>query len=290
MVHRLVVDLEVPNTVWLGMAVRGPPPSPLGGRRIVQVVDPVQRVLDRFGVRGRGGQDDHRLGVQLAAELHELVRAEPVVIRVPSPDDVRVVLSRHLRADAIPPLVRRRERAAGPADEGGPEVSEGLHEIGAQHSVPTGGGPHHREEVQQDGAVTLGDDLDRRLGVGDWACEGVADLLPVRTGGLERRGCQGLAAGASQHETHLHRSPLAFEPRRPVVGVALLARRSVPGERPLCRRRPRVAGSCRRSGTSPQRSRRCPSRRRAASRSGSPCLRSHGPGSARQRGRRRPSG
>ena len=54
-IHGLVVNLKILYVVGLGMAVGRPEPSPLGCRRIVQVVDPVHGVLNllRVGASGR---------------------------------------------------------------------------------------------------------------------------------------------------------------------------------------------------------------------------------------------
>ena len=116
-VHRLVVDLDVGHAIGLRVAVGGAPAAPFGGRRIDQVVHPVERVLELRGVGAGRGQDDHRRRPELPAELQELVRAEAVVVGVSAPDRVRVVLAGDRGTDAVLPLVDRGVRAARPADE-----------------------------------------------------------------------------------------------------------------------------------------------------------------------------
>ena len=131
-VHRLVVDLDVGHAIGLGVAVGGAPLAPLGGRRIDQVVHPLQRVLELRGVRAGGGQDDHRRRPELPAELQELVRAEAVVVGVSAPDRVRVVLAGDRGTDAVLPLVDRGVRAAWPADERRRQSLERGQQVGAQ--------------------------------------------------------------------------------------------------------------------------------------------------------------
>ena len=106
-VHRLVVDLEVADVVRTGMSVARAHLSPRGRRRIVDVMHPVHRVLDRCRGLVRCRQHDQRVGSELTRQFEVLVCAEAVVVRVAAPYFVRVVDARGERTDAVLPLVGR---------------------------------------------------------------------------------------------------------------------------------------------------------------------------------------
>ena len=201
------------------MPVGRPQPSPFGGRRVVQVVDPVHGVLNLLGVGAGRRQHDQGLGVELPAEPQELLRPEAVVVRVAAPDHVGVVSARDVRADAVLPLVGGSEGAAGPADEGRSEISQGLQQVGAQHAVATDVGAHHRDEVEQQRSTARCRDLHRGLRVPHGTGEGIADLLPARARERERYRRDRVALGAYDAKRQLRGALLAFDPERAVILV-----------------------------------------------------------------------
>ena len=162
-VHGLVVDLEVPDAVGLGMPVGRTQPPPFGRGRVVEVVNPVHGVLNLIGVGTGRRQHDQRLGVELPAEPEKLLRPEAVVVRVAAPDHVGVVSAGDVRADAVLPLVCGSKGASGPTNEGRSKIAEGLQQVGAQHTVTTDVRAHHRDEVEKQCSTSLGCDLYRSL-------------------------------------------------------------------------------------------------------------------------------
>ena len=93
-VHGLVVDLEEGHSVGLGMSIGGAHATPFGGRRVIEIADPVHRVVDLLGLGAGAGEHDERLGVELAAEAEELIGAEAVVVGVAAPEGVGMVAAR----------------------------------------------------------------------------------------------------------------------------------------------------------------------------------------------------
>ena len=151
-VHRLVVDLDVGNAIGLGVAVGGAPAAPLGGRRDRPGSGPSPCAYSSCAgsVLGRG-QDDHRLGAQLPAEFQEFVGAEAVVVGVSAPDRVRVVLAGDRGTDAVLPLVDRRVRAAGPADERRRQSLQRVQQVRAQLAAGACARAHQRDEIHEHG-------------------------------------------------------------------------------------------------------------------------------------------
>ena len=211
-VHRLVVDLDIGHAIRLRVAVCGAPLAPLGGRRIDQVVHPLERVLELCRVRAGRGQDDHRRGPELPAELQELVRAEAVVVGVSAPDRVRVVLAGDRGTDAVLPLVDRGVRTAWPADERRRQSLERGQQIRAQLAAVACAGPHERNEIHEHGARPRRDELERRLPIGGRARELEVDLLPSRTVGLQRPLRELTSGRAQDAQAHGQRAPLGIEP------------------------------------------------------------------------------
>src|SRR5579871_1460249 len=136
-VHGLVVNLETPGTVGLGMPVGRAQAAPFRGRRIIQVVNPVYGVLNLLGICSGRRQYDKRLGVQLPAKSHKLLSTETVVIRVAAPNHVGMVSARDKGADAVLPLVGGSKRASRPTDKRRSEISQSLQQVWTEHAFAT---------------------------------------------------------------------------------------------------------------------------------------------------------
>ncbi len=180
-VHRLVVDLEVADTVRLGMSVARAHLPPRGRGRIVDVVHPVHRVFDRCRTVVGRRQHDQRIGAELARQLQVLVGAEAVVIGVATPYFVGVVHARGERPDAVLPLVGGGKRPTGPADERGRQSAQRREEVGTQHAALAHVRAHHRHEVDEHSAASSGGDLDRRVAIAPRAREREGHFLPRRS-------------------------------------------------------------------------------------------------------------
>ena len=116
----LVVELPVLHAVRFRMSVLRADAAPCRGRCSIAVLDEIERVLQRRGIRhdlrARSDVEHHdRFRADPAAERHELVDAERERIDL-VPLHAALVDALVLRSDRILPPIPRRERAARPAD------------------------------------------------------------------------------------------------------------------------------------------------------------------------------
>ena len=185
-------------------------------------MDPVHRVFELRGVGARRGQHDHRLAAELAAELHELVRAEAVVVGIATPDRVGVEFARHGRADAILPFVDRRIRTARPADERRPQALQGGPQVRPDLPVGARVGPHERDEIDQRTAAAGRDDFHHSFPLGGRRSELEPSLLPTRTRGRQRQLGQHAPGGAGHAKAEAQRPRAGIDPGGAVVGDARL--------------------------------------------------------------------
>ena len=94
----------------------------------VQVFHPLAHFLRRAAAHVAR---DVGLAAHLAAQFHEFVGAEGVVLRHAAPVGVHHVAALLLRADAVPPVVLIREAAARPAQHRHMDGLHGLHDVRA---------------------------------------------------------------------------------------------------------------------------------------------------------------
>ena len=100
---------------------------------------------------------DVGFAAHLAAELHEFMGAEGVVLHHAAPVGVHHALAVFLGANAVLPVVLVGEAAAGPAQHRQLDVLQGLHHVGA-HAVDVGDGGilTHENAVVDAAAQMLG--------------------------------------------------------------------------------------------------------------------------------------
>ncbi len=125
---KLLAQAPEPDAVGLGMAVGTPPAGPVVVAGAVAVLHPGQRLVQGAGAHV---QAEHRLGARGRAPGHELVGAEAVGLLAGTGGTPRPA-----RADAVGPVVTRREGPAGPAHVGHAEVPDGREHVGAEAAGP----------------------------------------------------------------------------------------------------------------------------------------------------------
>lgn len=228
-IHGLVVDLEVANIVGLGMPVPCAQAAPLGGSWVVEIVDPVHGIVEILWFGCRSGKDDERFAVETLAKTEILIGAEAGVVRVVAPIDIRVIAASSIRTDGFFPLIGRGKGAAGPADEGGFEITEGVEEVGAEHPVVANIGTHERDEVDEERAMARGDDLDRSLRIAEIAGERNWKFVPVGSSKRKRKRCNNVAIGTEYSYGERRKTVFSLDPKRAFVfGIGLKKEATLP--------------------------------------------------------------
>ena len=116
------------------------------------VLDPLAHLLHGAAAHVAG---DIRLAAQLAAQLHELMRAEGIVLHNAAPVRVHHALARFLRADAVLPVILVCKAAARPAQHGNADIPQRLHNVGAHPVHVRNGAVFSHEEAVVDAAAQV---------------------------------------------------------------------------------------------------------------------------------------